>query len=142
MLPCCMLYSQDHYNVHLNTFQCGGCKKSFGRRRYLEQHGKTCPAGSAATATAATDSTADRSAELQRRQQQQLLQTRLEAAREETHPSPPSGPAASASQSTGTAFIVSSGGQVENAHQLEPSAAAEGEGGGEDQKQFQVSLLL
>lgn len=33
----------DHYNVHLNTFQCGTCKKSFARKRYLNHHLKICP---------------------------------------------------------------------------------------------------
>ena len=28
----------DHFNVHTNKFQCEGCKKSFGRKRYLETH--------------------------------------------------------------------------------------------------------
>ena len=27
----------------MNTFQCEGCKKSFGRKRYLETHLKACP---------------------------------------------------------------------------------------------------
>jgi len=33
---------KDHLNVHENKFQCEGCKKSFGRERYLMLHCKTC----------------------------------------------------------------------------------------------------
>jgi len=33
---------KDHMNVHENKFQCEGCKKSFGRERYLILHSKTC----------------------------------------------------------------------------------------------------
>jgi len=33
---------KDHLNVHENKYQCEGCKKSFGRERYLMLHRKTC----------------------------------------------------------------------------------------------------
>ena len=33
---------KDHMNVHEKKFQCEGCKKSFGRERYLMLHLKTC----------------------------------------------------------------------------------------------------
>ena len=36
-------FLSDHFNVHMNTYQCEGCKKSFGRKRYLETHLKACP---------------------------------------------------------------------------------------------------
>jgi len=33
---------KDHLNVHEQKFQCEGCKKCFGRERYLMLHCKTC----------------------------------------------------------------------------------------------------
>ena len=33
---------KDHMNVHEKKYQCEGCKKSFGRERYLVLHLKTC----------------------------------------------------------------------------------------------------
>lgn len=42
---------KDHQHVHMNTWQCELCKKSFGRQRYLDQHVKGCGQSSKEKAT-------------------------------------------------------------------------------------------